>query len=379
MTHLPSHDEPHSPSKPRFRALHVADLHIPLQGADVAYAWSVWEEILSLAASHGVDALLLSGDIFDQYAGFQAHHQKFFASVAELPCPVVYIFGNHEFLGAPPRLPDYETPSNLHLLTTAPEWLSLGNARIYAIPHGSRPLLMDQASETEIIVGMIHGEPEYFTFAAWSDDAEEGGHRFDEAFFAESQFALVACGHIHKRHSYQVGRTLFHFPGSSRVWRKGETGARLASLLDLSPNEPPQITAVRLQTAGAIRTIKLKLPAEAPELMVQLNLPSCEPTDYLEIAVTGHIGFLSLWQQQKSLLEFECLRHVRKVRWIEDELIVLGDMLDHPMLRRFLQQFNATLPQWQQSGIQLDAGVVETAKDLGIKLIYDLLAPTEQP
>jgi hypothetical protein len=154
----------------------------------------------------------------------------------------------------------------------------------------------------------------------------------------------------------------------------------MASLLELAPRQPPHIAALTLQTAGAIRTVNLQLPAEGQDLAAQLNLAQCEPTDYLEISVTGHIGFLSLWTQQKNHLELECARHARKVRWVEDELIVLGDLLDHPMLRRFLQQFNATLPQWEQSGIKLDANVIETARHLGVKLIYDLLAPTtEQP
>ena len=382
MTHLPSHEDNKAQALPTSRqdfcALHVADLHIPVQGAEFSYAWSVWEEILSIAANLKLDAMLLSGDIFDQYASFHTHHQKFFHTLSDLSCPVVYIFGNHEFLGAPAELPAFSKPQALHLATIQAEWFVLGAARLLAVPHGSQAHAKLPAPEAPLTLGVAHGEPSHFNFPIDEDDREEGGRRLDEEFFRSAHFDLVACGHIHKRMSYHSGATLFHFPGSSRVWRKGEVGPRTISLIEMSKNQSPRITPIPLQQAGLIRSLELKMPAEQPSLLHQLNLQQVSRADYLEIQVSGHIGLLSQWQNQMQQIEKECLRYARKVRFVDNDLVVLGPLLDHPMLQTFLQHFATCEQRWELSGTNINREVVDTARQLGIKYIHQQLTQNEE-
>src|SRR5690606_10246154 len=219
--------------------LHAADLH--LSEADKDYGLTVLEELLTIARRERVAFVLFCGDLFDTFADAEKLRVLFRSILGAPAFEFLYLPGNHESLrrgggdlsrldlgaatlldGAPFRLdrresggigveflsiPHQDDYSGYGNWSVSPK----GGAWRIALAHG-------------VVAGMAYRGP----------DREGGAAAIDPDMFRRFGVDYAALGHIHGRRCQAHGASMLAYPGSSRVWRRNEFGARGAYLIELT-------------------------------------------------------------------------------------------------------------------------------------------------
>lgn len=98
--------------------LHTSDLHL---GADVFPEDKMkgFEQVLDLAVTENVDALLIAGDMFDAYGIADTVVTHALDALARLRCPTVIVPGNHDTLLVDPSFSFDSLPKNVHIFRDA--------------------------------------------------------------------------------------------------------------------------------------------------------------------------------------------------------------------------------------------------------------------
>ena len=276
--------------------LHAADLHLSLD--ESAYTLGVLTEIVSVAARERAEALLLAGDVFDSFQDMQRLHAEMASALDALPpsCAVLYIPGNHEYLRAPQAALDAMRRMSLGraLLVTAEPFSVIppgqaGGAEIVAVPH--------QASYTDYVswevparkadqprVVLAHAA---LTGASYlGPDTEEVASVMDTDLLARLGADYAAMGHLHTPRTVRIGDVTVSYPGSARVWRRGETGPRSVCLARLEGGTVRVDRAI-LATAGQYRLLPVAMDLEARIPDMDPEAATWGPRDVVDIELSG--------------------------------------------------------------------------------------------
>jgi DNA repair exonuclease SbcCD nuclease subunit len=78
------------------KILHTSDLHFKKD--DLIYCQDIWREILAIGNSKKVDAVLISGDVFDSFPELESCRESFLEIAMQSKLSIYAIAGNHEYL-----------------------------------------------------------------------------------------------------------------------------------------------------------------------------------------------------------------------------------------------------------------------------------------
>ena len=353
------------------RILHCADLHLSLD--ERAYGLAVLDELADIAAREHVGIWLLAGDVFDSYAdleGLRAAFRERMQRCAER-ATVLMIPGNHEVLGsaAPPldRL-DLGVPFRL---VRPFELLHLAGLEILIVPWGADTAdhlsWSVPAKNAPLRLALAHGTVAGLGLSGPDEESEDSA--IDPDLFGHLAVDYAALGHIHAGRIARCGGAEIAYPGSARVWRRGEHGPRRALLLDVDPGGRTIAHRwIELSTAGQYRvhTQPLELDGSCPDFSPQTA--SWGPHDWVELRLTGLVEDEGVVAELERGLHARFAQRLRRFEVAREDILVLDGIASQPIARKFLQLWNARRP--------VDEGAVEVwlaARDAGLRRIKALV------
>ncbi len=238
--------------------LHTADIHLQQVGDK---RWQALQTVLSTADDKQVDAVTISGDLFDQDASGQELRDKLRQVFSQHDFPIFILPGNHDtrsfqqghFFG-----------SNVTIINDS-QPQQLDQAAIYGIPF--QPLSTKQLNQkiqdlnrkldpkvTNIL--LFHGELTDLFFSG-SDFGDEGDQRYlplQLNLLAETNFDYCLAGHFHTNFVVKQfknksrKKAYFVYPGSPVSITSKETGQRSTALIRIGQApEPVKINSHHFQ------------------------------------------------------------------------------------------------------------------------------------
>jgi DNA repair exonuclease SbcCD nuclease subunit len=335
------------------RILHAADLH--LSDSDREYGLAVFSELIEAAGKTRVDYLVFCGDLFNTFADAEKLRVEFRRILGTPSFEFLYLPGNHEELqrngGDLSRL-DWGAAT---ILQTKPfqllrrdrggvavEFLAVPHQEQYAgyadwaVPRKEAPWRIAMAHG--VVAGMSYRGP----------DDEGGAAALDPDLFLRFRADYAALGHIHGRRGQAIGGCRFEYPGSTRVWRRNESGPRGALLLEL-PETPgrslPEPKPIPLASAGEYRHYVLPLTLEGEIPDVEALSRDWRRPDHIELELTG---LVEDERAVSALAERLRVRYAPAVRILDinrDAVSALPGIASQPLVRRFLEAWESRMPR----------------------------------
>ncbi|MDR1899644.1 MAG: metallophosphoesterase [Treponema sp.] len=352
------------------RFLLAADLHI--SAAEKEYSLAVLDEITGICGPEKCGALLLAGDVFDSWADAEALRGAFRTAVERLPpsCTVYYLPGNHEELRAPAggRLENFdfgrarllcrrpwslEFPDEHTELLAIPFAADYSSYREWGVPPKSRPRRLILAHGT--VAGI-----------AYTGSAEEDRSFLDPDIFAFLEGDLAALGHLHGSFQRQIGKTLFAYPGSARVWREGEWGPRQV-FLGIAEARTLRLEARTLMAAGEYRPVTVRINVNgSPE---PIDLSPFSEADWLCCGAEGFVedegSALAAFRGWMKGLE----KKYRRLTEGGHRLTVMSGISSHPLGLQFLKKWEALAGSYGNE----QEGVYDLARIRGLSVLKEIL------
>ena len=381
------------------RLFHTADLHLTAKPPERDYGLAVLDELVYHCRRLQADAWLLSGDIFDTPDDLAALAGEVSGRLAELEgLPVVMIPGNHELAGIddPADLAAFAIGNLSPAVTLVlerpygllrPEGL---DAEFMAVPfqsvYGGFMDWPHPPLERRWRVGLLHGTVNGMTFTGLSGETEHGV--IDPHLFEHLGLHYAALGHIHGRGEARFGGAegcLAHYPGSARVWRRGEDGPRRSTLavLDGDPGAGggAATEAVEIIEAGQWRHLPVPLDAEggllehdgAPAL-IDILAGQYGPRDWLHLELQGFVESKIPAEALQRALERAAEGRFRAFEIGLGELVESERMRDHPLVRAFEAQWRRRLTRAREEEDPAETVLLQRARRLVLEAIGERLA-----
>ena len=391
------------------RLFHTSDLHLTTRAPDRDYGLAVLDELVYHCRRLQADAWLLCGDIFDTPDDLEALAPEFAERLKELEgLPVLMIPGNHELAGgrdpgglagsrvetlkgtvaaalAPAVTLAHQTPFSLH----RPDGLEV---ELLALPfQPGYAEFMDwpiPARERRWRVGLIHGTVNGMAYTGESGEDEHG--IIDPHLFSRLELDYAALGHIHKRGEARLtqgGREcLAHYPGSARVWRRGESGARRATLIVLEGGDGAsgasdiRTEPVELEAAGQWRTLAIPLGEDGQPLehadaraLVTSLAERFGPRDWVRLELEGFIEARAPAEALQRALERAAEGRFRAFEVGLDGLVEAELLRGHPLVRGFDAQWRRRHDQALADNDEQEAALLVRARRLALEAIRERL------
>lgn len=351
--------------------LHAADLH--LCDSEREYSLSVLEEIVALALSRDVAFLLLSGDTFDSFDDVESLRSSFRKAFEKLPpsCEVLLLQGNHEDLGRGKRDLRSLDLGPITLLADTPfSLIARDGVEFLTIPHQAnysdyRQWKVPQKQKT-LRIAVAHGVVVGVSYAG--PDQETGAGVLDPDIFTRFGVDYAALGHIHIRRRENSNNTIISYPGSARVWRRGELGERGVCLLNT--DDLMTVDFLSLKSAGQYREYDLPLSLEGKARNLVKEARSWSSSDWIHISFTGLVEEENVVASLEAALQKKHGDKVRKLEIVRDEVSVLPGISSQPLASRFLALWELREPE---PGQELKMRVWLRAREMALAEIKSVL------
>lgn len=245
--------------------LHAADLHLGAQlkslggriGADKAdfvrhEVGQVFDDLVSLAISRGVEFVVLAGDVYDEAENDPSAKQRVYRGFKRLEDAQIRVFvvhGNHDPVGTKMKSVTNDIPANVHVFKPG----EVGEVKVqlqngvevtvagisYATSAESENLAVKFNDVTgSPIVGILHTNVGNLGTA--------GGHHnyapCSQEDLKNSPVNYWALGHIHDRHVQQTPKGFWAYPGNlqGRSTKATECGPKGVLIVGISENRTIQ-------------------------------------------------------------------------------------------------------------------------------------------
>ena len=206
-----------------FKFIHAADFHLDSAfGALTARqavarrreSREVAARLANYVNSHGIDLVLLAGDLFDSGSAFRETGEQLAEALGRMGAQVCIAPGNHDWYGPGSPWQTVNWPENVHIFAenrlTAlelPQWNAVVHGAAFTGPEQAAGFLagFTAPADGKVHLGLLHGE---------LDPAEGRYDPIRREEVAASGLAYLALGHIHKRmEPLTIGETLCAWPG----------------------------------------------------------------------------------------------------------------------------------------------------------------------
>jgi predicted phosphodiesterase len=328
------------------RIIHTADLHISVEEKD--YSLRVLDNILQIVRERKAEYLLFAGDIFDSFTAAGRLSGPFRERMNSLSgtCETFLLAGNHEDhnrnlrqlgqldLGIP-------TENIFEGIEPRCTLITRGNIEFLAVPHRKDysdyrdwGVRAKEAGSWRIALG--HGTiVQMHAYIYGSNDQgeeEEKSGVLDAEMLERLQVDYAAMGHIHAGKGQRLGAVQVVYPGSSRVWRNGEIGAR--SVVEIDIEESLTFSRIELPEAGQCRCYRvfadfdgtIEMPADA----------DWKSNDMIAIAILGLVEDNTVLRATMDQLCERFRGKVRQFTMVNDEVSVVHGLISNPVAKTFL-------------------------------------------
>ena len=329
------------------RILHTSDLHLREENPE---RWDALCEILELGKKESIDAMVISGDLFD--ADIDALKMK--GALRELfsntDFDIIVIPGNHDaksfddraFFGSRVKVlrsaeDKYETDDTV--ITGIP-FVKIKEHEIYSILRN----ISDSLTEDKCSILVYHGELLDAYYSA-HDFGEEGENRYMPVrldYFSDLKFDYVLAGHFHTNFNIlefqKADRTgkpgFFVFPGSPVSITKRESGKRKVNLFNTG--ESPREVFLNSFHYDAVN-IKLDPFAETdPVSLIKRRLDEADAKAKILLTIEGYVNSVKHGIDETKLNEeLELLKIERDIEELQFKAVDLSRMLEDDIFRAF--------------------------------------------
>ncbi|MHB1739986.1 MAG: metallophosphoesterase family protein [Actinomycetes bacterium] len=281
------------------RLLHAADLHIdsPLRGLSRledddlaeqlrAATRQATRNLVELATTQRVDAVLLAGDIYDGDWRDYATGAFFIQQMSQLVDAGMRVFlvsGNHDAASSITRT--LRLPTGVTALPRDAPGTSFVDDLGLAV-HGQGFARRDVTENLAaayprrvpglVNVGLLHtavtGRPGHDTYAPCS-----------VADLTALGYEYMALGHVHTRETLARGATTVAFPGNLQGRHPRETGPKGALLVEVEPGQPARLEFHALDAARwAHLTLDVSVPQSLEEVLDAIDTALADEVDQSE-------------------------------------------------------------------------------------------------
>jgi DNA repair exonuclease SbcCD nuclease subunit len=211
-----------------------------------------------------------------------------------------------------------------------PHQQSYGDYHQWAVPSKQRRLRIGVAH------GTVLGMP--YTFA----DDESGGSALEPELFSRFEVDYAALGHIHRTGSYLVGGMHLVYPGSSRVWRKGESGSH--GVQQVTCGSEIRTGFLPLKSAGTYRTCETALSLEGETDNLENAARQWRAEDWIDLRITGVVEDENSARGAAREIADSYGRRVRRLDIDRDAVVGLAGIASQPLAKRFLEIWKTREP-----------------------------------
>jgi DNA repair exonuclease SbcCD nuclease subunit len=371
--------------------LHAADLHLRAEGAERDYGFAVLDEIIETARQEQARLLLFAGDLFDSYDDAEGLRAVVAEKLEALPQDTaVYLLpGNHEVLRAGNRRFDRLEFGRMAVAGETPFSLTrVGDIELLFVPHqggyGGYTEWEVPAKTVRRRVVVAHA-----TVAGlfYDDSGEEGSSFLDADLLNHLDPDYVALGHIHAGRSFPLGEGAGTpaggaappgsagggagpaeavYPGSARVWRRGESAPRSVILVNLDDGGV-EWRRHTLSSAGQYRSVAVAVEPTGT-IGTDLDAIPLDAPDYVACSVVGVLEDDATLRRVAEEVRRALAARVRVAEVTTDEAILIDGASEEPIVRRFLEV-------WRRRGESLPADDAEArrlwyrARELGLRTV----------
>ena len=357
------------------KILHSADIHLSLKEKE--YSLSVLSEIINVANQNEVNILLLSGDTFDTFDELVALAEEFKKTIKTLHnrCEVFLLAGNHEDLKRNGRnISSYDLGipiDNIIDTDSAPyRLIEREYLEILAIPHQKQYGNYTEwkiPPKQKLRIAMVHALNNDLSFTG-VDDEEEKTSVMDSDLFIRFNVDYAAFGHIHKTIEKQIGNTIMAYPGSPRVWRKDESGAKFVYLLESS--QPVSFTKIVIASAGEYKRYKINVALNGrPEIDLEPISKEWTKNDWIWLDFEGLIEEMETFNNFKKEIMRKYEPQVRKLDCNVTDIKTCANISSQEIARKFLEIWETKKPA--DLGDEMKAW--EKARSIGLSKIEQSL------
>ncbi len=328
--------------------LHCADLHLTADPAEKDYGLHVLQEIVGLVGRFRPTCVLFSGDVFDSFPDLERLAAEFRGAMADLgDCLPVMIPGNHESLRIATHSLANREWGGIRFVHQGPVIIPVSAAlELLVVPH--RDSYADylewevpaKVAHTRILVG--HGMVAGVGFAG---PDEEGAGALDPDLFDRYEVDVAAMGHIHAPSEVVVGRTRVCYPGSARVWRRGESGPRGVWVIEIG--DEPVLRRVALKSAGEYRAVDLPLPLDGSAPDMGEMAAGWGPRDWIDLRLSGVVDRQDILAKTVRELKQGIEGSVRRLDVEAEGVLTMEGIAAQPLAQRFLESWKLREPEDQ--------------------------------
>lgn len=251
------------------------------------------ETVLRLANyvnHHGVDLVLLAGDLFDSAAAFRETGEQLSAALGQMEAQVFIAPGNHDWYGPGSPYLTVKWPGNVHIFSEntltaveVPEWDLVVHGAAFTAPEQSESLLrgFTAPSDGKLHIGLLHGE---------IDGTEDRYDPLRKEDIAASGLAYLALGHVHRRtEPLRLGNTLCAWPGCMEGRGFDELGEKGFYQGTLDDQGSVSLTFVPFARRG-YEILEVDVTGKDPRSALETALPADTAQDLYRIILTGETG-----------------------------------------------------------------------------------------
>jgi DNA repair exonuclease SbcCD nuclease subunit len=330
--------------------LHCADLHLVSKPDDeMKYSLSVLDEVIEIAKKEKASAILFCGDTFDTFNDAENLRKEFRERISSLSnCEVFMLAGNHEYIGRKEKkLKNYDFGITTDtIVEDVPyRYYPRNDFDLIAIPHSNELQLFSEWNIPEKTKGariaLAHGTISNMIYAGPVEEEEEPANVFDINLFQRYKIDYVAMGHIHSSKTAQYDSLHVVYPGSARVWRKGEFGPRHIAIIHAGPLVSYELRALR--TAGEYRSINLFVDFLGNVNLFPETTKEWTKHDRAFLLFSGIVEDETTARENITQIIDSIKKQVRKVEF-EDSIEVLSGISHQPLAKKYLEIWNKIKP-----------------------------------
>lgn len=368
--------------------IHAADVHLSADPREREYSLSVLAAVVERARAGRAAWLVLAGDVFDSFRDAEALRAEFRRLIAPLAggCEVLVLPGNHE---QPERGAGALRALDLGAVTLLDglpfTLLSRDGLEFLAVPHqadyrGYRDWPVAPKGERPR-VAVAHGVVNGLSYAGLEE--ETGGSALDPDLFQRFGVGYAALGHIHARREEVRDGLHLAYPGSARVWRRGETGERGVNRVALGADGAPRVEFVPLPEAGRYRPLPLPVGFDGTIEEGRLGAGAWGGRDWVCLELSGIVEDEATVARLEEALQRAHGKRVRRLEIRREGVGVLPGIAGQPLAAKFLRLWREAEPPGSTespgpavAGGAPPPGVQEVwlrARELGLQRIRRLL------
>ena len=279
-----------------FKFIHAADFHLdsPFAALPAGAAAArrresrlTVERLADYVEAHGIDAVLLCGDLFDSASPYRETGETLAAALGRMPARVFIAPGNHDWMDPASPWEKVRWPENVTIFrknhmtaVRVPAWNAVFHGAAFTEPEQTASFLKDFSvpQDGRLHIGLLHGEIE---------PSEARYNPLSRQEIADSGLHYLALGHIHKRtEPLKFGRTVCAWPGCIEGRGFDELGEKGFYEGTMADDGTVSLTFVPFAQRRYWQ-LEVDVTGKDPKAAVEAALPDHAERDLCRILLTG--------------------------------------------------------------------------------------------